>query len=758
MKNLIKFFLVCSLVVNLFAGNKLIDPEIEKKVDDLLSKMTLEEKIGQMNQYSNSFDVTGPIPTSTANLNKYNQIKSGKVGSMLNVVGTKATRKMQELAVENSRLGIPLIFGLDVIHGYKTIFPIPLGEAASWDMVAIEKSARISAIEASASGIHWTFGPMVDICRDPRWGRIMEGAGEDPYLGSQVATARVNGFQGDNLKENNTIAACAKHYAGYGFGQAGRDYNTVDISMKTLRDIVLPPFKACAEAGVATYMNSFNELFGLPATGSELLLRQILKGEWDFQGFVVSDWGSIGEMMEHGVAKDNYDAANLAVHAGSDMDMQSSAYIDNLEKLVKDGKVDGTLIDDAVRRILRIKFQLGLFDDPYLYCNEVRGETLLKHPDHIQAARDVARKSIVLLKNKKDILPLKKDISSIAVIGPLADEKDAPIGNWRAQGEKKSAVSLLEGVKNGVSSETKIYYAQGCKLVESNKFSFDSVPVINQTDRKSFEDAIEIAKKAEVVLLAVGEDAFQSGEASSRANINLPGLQHELIRKIYEVNQNIVLILMNGRPLTISWEAENLPAILETWFLGSESGNAISDVIFGDYNPSGKLPVTFPRVLGQVPIYYNHKNTGRPAKENVKFTSKYIDVDWTPLYPFGYGLSYTEFDYLRLKIESEKISRDGYLNVSVKVKNKGKVAGTEIVQLYIRDLVGSVTRPVKELKGFRKVHLEPGKSKKVEFKISVSQLAFYGNNNEFIVEPGEFEVLVGGNSEDVLKTGFEVVE
>lgn len=734
-------------------GQSLVNPEIEKKIDDLLQKMTLEEKIGQMNQYSSAFDLTGPPPQGGGGRTQYDQIRNGQVGSLLNVIGAAATRQAQQLAVENSRLGIPLIFGLDVIHGYRTMFPIPLGEAASWDLNAIEASSRIAATEAAAAGVQWTFAPMVDICRDARWGRIMEGSGEDPYLGSQIAAARVHGFQGTDLSATDTIAACAKHYAAYGFAQAGRDYNTVDISNATLRNVVLPPFHAAARAGVATFMNSFNEIGGVPSTASHLLQREILKGEWKFEGFIVSDWGSIAELIPHGVAADLKQAAELAVSAGSDMDMEGRAYIANLADLVRSGQVDEKLVDDAVRRILRIKYQLGLFDDPYRYCDTEREKSQILTPEHMAEARDVGRKSIVLLKNESSILPLDRNTKTIAVIGPLAGDKDSPLGSWRAQAVSNSAISLLEGVRAAVGPNTQVLYEVGAPLFNGRP-NFATNLTYNTTDRSGFPAALEAAGKADIVVMGLGENAFQTGEGRSQADIGLKGLQEELLEAVYAKNPNVVVVLMNGRPLTINWMAQNVPGIVEAWHLGSQAGNAIADVLFGDYNPSGKLPATFPRSVGQEPLYYNHKSTGRPGPQPGVFWSHYTDLPNTPLFPFGYGLSYTTFSYSEIELSSPQLSMNGELEVSVTVTNSGKRAGTEVVQLYIRDLVGSRTRPVKELKGFQKVTLEPGASKEVTFTLEPSDLAFYTLARKWAAEPGAFNVYVGTNSVEVREARF----
>jgi beta-glucosidase len=730
----------------------LVNPATEKRIDALLAQMTLEEKIGQLNQYSSPFDLTGPPPSQGGQKQAYDQIRAGAVGSMLNVNGADATRAAQRLAVENSRLKIPLIFGYDVIHGYKTIFPIPLGEAASWDPGAAERSARIAATEAAAAGIHWTFAPMVDIARDARWGRIMEGSGEDPFLGARMAAARVRGFQGTDLSAVDTIAACVKHYAAYGFAEAGRDYHTVDISESTLRNVVLPPFKAAADAGAATFMNSFNEIGGVPATASVHLQRDILKGEWGFKGFVVSDWGSIGEMVPHGYAATLADAARQAITAGSDMDMEARAYVGHLAALVKSGQVDVKLVDEAVRRVLRVKFALGLFDDPYRYSDAGREQAVTLTPANLAAARDVARRSIVLLKNE-GLLPLDPATSSIAVIGPLADDKDTPLANWRGQGAAGSAVSLLEGIKAAVSRTTRVTYAEGAKLVTGPR-NFMAPSVYNTTDRSGFPAAVDAARAADVVVLAVGEDAFQSGEGRSQANLGLKGLQDELLQAIVAVNKKVVVVLMNGRPLAIGHVADAVPALVEGWLLGSQSGHAIADVLFGAYNPSGKLPASFPRTVGQEPLYYGHKNTGRPGPEAGVTWSHYTDVSNDPLYPFGFGLSYSTFTYSAPRLSAPELLAGGRLQVSATVTNTGTRAGTEIAQLYVRDMVGSVTRPVKELKGFERVELGPGQSREVTFTLTPDDLAFYTARGRWEPEPGAFKVLVGGNSRDTKEASF----
>lgn len=728
--------------------------DVDKKVEELLSKMTLEEKIGQLNQYTSRWEMTGPAPAGNSEQQMLDQIKGGMVGSLLNVTGAEATMKAQKLAVENSRLGIPMIFGYDVVHGYKTMFPIPLATAASWDLSAAELSAHTAAIETAASGIHWTFAPMVDISRDARWGRVMEGAGEDPYLGAKMAAAQVRGFQGSDLSADNTIAACAKHFAAYGFAEAGRDYNTVDLSEYTLQNVVLPPFKAAVNEGVATLMNSFNVIGGVPSTANPHLLRDILKGEWNFNGFVVSDWNSVGEMHNHGVAADLKEAAYLAINAGSDMDMEGYSYIAHLKELVDEGRVDVKLIDDAVRRVLRIKYELGLFDDPYKY-SKLDEAGLVYNAENRNAAREVAKKSIVLLKNEGNLLPLKKAGQKIAVIGDLADDKDSPLGSWRAQAITGSAVSLLEGVEAAVTDKNTVSFQQGPVFV-TNQPVFTQHLEYNTTDRKGLSEAVALAKKSNVVVLALGENCFQTGEGRSQTDISLKGLQQELLEAVCAVNKNVVVVLMNGRPLVIDWMAENVPSILECWQLGSEAGNAISDVLFGDYNPSGKLPMSFPRSVGQCPIYYNHFSTGRSEDTHTVFWSHYTDQSNEPLFPFGYGLSYTTFDYSDLKLSANEITADQKLNVSVVVKNTGSVDGEEVVQLYVQDIFGSIARPVKELKGFQKIALKAGESKTVEFELSAADLAFFGADKTWKAEPGDFNLWVGTSSQSGLKAAFKL--
>ncbi|AUC15472.1 beta-glucosidase [Tenacibaculum sp. SZ-18] len=735
--------------------NLMIDTKnetVNEKVSQLLSKMTIEEKVGQMNQYNGFWDVTGPIPKKGNAKKKYDHLRKGWVGSMLNVRGTENVREVQRIAVEETRLGIPLIIGFDVIHGYKTLSPIPIAESASWDLEAIENSARVAAIEASAAGINWTFAPMVDISRDARWGRVMEGAGEDPYLGSKIAQARVKGFQGDDLSKPNTIAACAKHFAAYGFSEAGKEYNTVDIGTATLYNIVLPPFKAAVDKNVRTLMNSFNELNGVPVTGSSFLQREILKGKWNFNGFVVSDWASLNELIAWGHAKDKKEAARIASTAGSDMDMEGNVYIEELTSLVKNGTVKESILDDAVRRILTVKFELGLFDDPFKYCDSTNEKENIGNAKHHEAVLDVAKKSIVLLKNENNLLPLKKEGQQIALIGPLANDKNSPLGSWRLASEDNSAVSVYEGMSKYKGN--KLSFQKGIDLITGNE-AFTQPLTINKTiNDNDIEKAISIAKSADVVVMVLGEHGFQSGEGRSRTELDLPGKQQELLEKVFAVNKNVVLVLNNGRPLAIEWADKNIPAIVEAWQLGTQTGNAVAQVLYGDYNPSGKLPMTFPRNVGQVPIYYNYKSTGRPNREPHVFWSHYTDSENTPLYPFGYGLSYTKFEYSDLTVSSKEINKGNNLTVSVKITNTGGYDGKEVVQLYIRDLFGSITRPVKELKGFELIKIKKGESKTIEFTLNNNELGFFNANGEFVVEPGEFEVFVGGNSTETLKETF----
>ncbi len=704
-------------------------------VDSLVSIMTIEEKVGQLTLYTSDMDQTGAYIRKEYETD----IKDGKVGAIFNAYGAAYTRRLQEMAVNNTRLRIPLLFGYDVIHGQRTIFPMPLAEAASWNLEAIQRSARIAAEEATAEGLHWTFAPMCDIARDPRWGRIVEGAGEDPYLGSLIGAARVKGFQGDDLSQTNTMAACVKHFAAYGAAQAGRDYHSVDMSRMMLREVYLPPYKAALDAGAVTVMSSFNDLDGIPATANKFLMTEVLRDEWHFKGFVVTDYTSIMELLYHGVAADTAEAAELSIKAGIDMDMQSGFFMQELPRLVAEKKVDEKLVDEAVKRILKVKYQLGLFEDPYRYCSEEREKNEIMTPEKLEAARDMARRSIVLLKNEDQLLPLSKSDKKIAVIGPLADSKRDMIGSWSAAGDWTKSVTLLEGIKAKVPN-AKITFAKGCE--------------VDGNDTKGFAEAKRVAQQSDVVILAVGEAYWMSGEAASRSNIDLPGVQQQLVEMIHATGKPVVVVLMNGRPLTINWIDKNVPAILETWLLGTEAGNAIADVIFGDYNPSGKLPVTFPQNVGQIPIYYSMKNTGRPFEADDKYTSKYLDVSNDPLYVFGHGLSYADFEYVAMRLSTEAIHENEVLKIEVELKNKGAYAGEEVVQLYVQDLVGSVTRPVRELKGFKRQWLEPGQSAVVTFELAVKDLAFYKADGTFGAEPGEFRVYAGGSSAAKLSDDF----
>lgn len=713
----------------------------EQRVDSVLRLMTLSEKIGQMNQVSSKEDPTGQLTECS---NEEELIRSGQVGSMLNVVGVERTRHLQEIAVNDTRLHIPLIFALDVVHGYKTISPVPLAESCSWDMDLIEKSARVAAEEATASGIQWTFAPMVDIARDPRWGRVMEGSGEDPYLGSAIAKARVRGFQGTDLSAYNTMAACAKHFVGYGAAEGGRDYNTVDISKQRLRELYLPPFSAAADAGVATFMNSFNEVMGVPATGSTYLVRDILKGEWNFPGVVVSDWGSVAELIPHGVAEDKSDAARLAVTAGCDMDMEGYCYVSSLEKLVREGVVSESLIDDAVRRILRLKFDLGLFDDPYRYCDAEREKAEILSAEHRKVVREMACKSIVLLENREGILPLDNRCKNIGIVGPLADNPDDMLGSWCARGDGKDAIGILQGIKQAVGKGVRIRYAKGCE--------------IEGDDRSGFSEAVQVAENSDVVIVCVGENRFMSGEAASRTRLTLPGVQRELLKAIKETGKPIVLLLSNGRPLVLDWEKENIGTIVECWQLGSEAGNAIADVLFGKYNPSGKLTMSFPYNEGQIPVYYNAKSTGRPYVPNVRYVTRYLDCPNVPLYSFGYGLSYTRFEYGELKLDKDTMFPGEKLRIDVSVANVGNYDGEETVQLYIRDVCSKITRPEKELKGFKKVFLKKGERTNISFELSLSDLEYVLADGSRESDPGLFEVFVGGNPDEVKKAEFILVQ
>ena len=746
MKNIIIFILLLAFSITPVLPLSAQQKTINQKVDSVLSLMTLEEKIGQLNQYNDDWTATGPM---TVKSNMAGLIRAGQVGSMLNSAGTERTRAWQDIAMQ-SRLKIPLLFGQDVIHGYKSTMPVPLAESCSWDMEAMELAARIAATEASACGVHWTFAPMVDITRDPRWGRVMEGAGEDPYLGSKIAAARIKGYQGSTPGAVNSLMACAKHYVAYGAAIGGRDYNSVDMSDRMLWEVYLPPFKASVDAGVGTFMTSFNDINGVPSTANPYLLKDVLKDQWNFDGFVVSDWGSVGEMINHGSVKNDYEAALSAITAGCDMDMESSCYLNNLATLVGEGKVPESMIDDAVKRILKKKFELGLFDDPYKFIDPAREQKELYNPAHTEAARDMARKSIVLLKNENNLLPLSKDLKTIAFIGPLVKAVKENKGFWDNEitgVDSNFIVTQWEGLENKVGKTTNLLYARGCDIVGSSK--------------DGFAEAVDIAKQADVVILSIGEHRAMSGEAKSRSDIGIPGVQEELLEVLLATGKPVVVLINAGRPLVFEYTAAHAPAILYTWWLGCEAGNAIADVLFGDYNPSAKLTMTFPRSVGQIPIYYSHFNTGRPAMndENRFYTSAYIDLSIYPRYEFGYGLSYTTFEYSNLQLSSNQMKGDDKIEASVTIKNTGKYDGDEVVQLYLRDLVGSIVRPVKELKDFQKISLKAGESKTINFTIDKEKLSFYNQKLEWVAEPGEFELMIGASSQDIrLKDKFEVVE
>ncbi len=704
----------------LILATLLAAPASAQNLDSLLARMTLEEKLGQLNLLS---------ANGRASPQQMQLVRAGMLGGLFNVIGAENSGAVQRIAMTESRLKIPLLFGLDVIHGYRTIFPIPLGEASSFDPDAAEATARAAGQEAAAFGINWTYAPMVDIARDPRWGRIAEGSGEDPYLGSLLAAARVRGFQ-------QSIFATAKHFAGYGAAEAGREYNETEISERTMREVYLPPFKAAVDAGVASLMSAFNDIAGVPASGNAWLTDTVLRREWGFTGFVVSDWTSIAELINHGVAGSQAEAGRRALTAGVDMDMQSSIYVDSLAALVRSNRIPMAVVDSAVMRLLRAKMRLGLFRDPY------RARTAPPNAELRAIARRVSGESIVLLKDERSLLPLPKS-GPIAVIGPLADNKEEPLGPWHTQGRGEDVVTVLQGIKSKVPAGTQVLYAQGSG--------------IEDTATAGFAAAVAAARQAKVAVLVLGERGDMSGEAASRSSLGLPGVQEQLLEAVAATGTPVVLVLMNGRPLILEWASDHVPAIVETWFLGVEAGNATADVLFGDVNPSGRLPVTFPRVLGQVPLYYNHRNTGRPPDVNNKYSSKYLDVPVTPRYPFGYGLSYTTFAYSNLKLSAARARASDTITATVTVTNSGSREGTEVVQLYVRDEVGSVSRPVRELKAFRRVALRPAESRTVELRIALRDLWFYGLDMKPVVEPGTFRVFVGANSAEGLEATFECI-
>ena len=730
--------------------------DMDRFIDQLMKKMTLEEKIGQLN-----LPVTGEITTGQAKSSDVaKRIRNGEVGGLFNLKGVERIREVQRQAVEESRLGIPLLFGMDVIHGYDTIFPIPLGLSCTWDMKAIEESARIAAVEASADGISWTFSPMVDVSRDPRWGRVSEGNGEDPFLGAAIARAMIRGYQGKDMSRNDEIMACVKHFALYGASEAGRDYNTVDMSRQRMFNEYMLPYQAAVEAGVGSVMASFNEVDGVPATGSKWLMTDVLRKQWGFDGFVVTDYTGINEMIDHGMG-DQQTVAALALNAGVDMDMVSDAFSGTLKKSVEEGKVSAAAIDAACRRILEAKYKLGLFDDPYKYCDVNRPKKQIFTKEHRAIARKTASESFVLLKNE-GVLPLSKK-GTIAVVGPLANTRSNMPGTWSVAAVLDNAPSLVEGLREVVGDRAKVVTAKGSNLIGDADYEKRATMFgrelhrDNRTDRELLDEALKVAAGADVIVAALGESSEMSGESSSRTNLEMPDVQRALLQELLKTGKPVVLVLFTGRPLVLTWEEEHVPAILNVWFGGSEAAYAISDVLFGDVNPSGKLTATFPQNVGQIPLFYNHKNTGRPLQEGrwfEKFRSNYLDVSNEPLYPFGYGLSYTTFAYSDIHLSSTEMSADGELTATVTVTNTGSRDGAEVVQLYIRDLVGSITRPVKELKGFEKIFLKAGESRKVSFSITPELLKFYNYDLQFVCEPGDFDVMIGGNSRDVKKARF----
>ena len=729
-------------------------------VSSLMSKMTIDEKIGQLNLLTGGEATTGSVVSTDVE----SKIKKGQVGGIFSMASVDRIRKTQELAVTQTRLKIPIIFGMDVIHGYKTMFPIPLGLSCTWDMKLIEASARIAAVEATADGLNWTFSPMVDIARDPRWGRISEGSGEDPYLGAAIARAMVRGYQGADLSANNTLMACVKHFALYGAAEGGRDYNTTDMSRVRMYNEYLSPYKAAIDAGVGSIMTSFNEIDGIPASGNRWLLTDLLRKQWGFKGLVVSDYTSVNEMMDHGMG-DLQTCTALALNAGLDMDMVGEGFLTTLKKSLQEGKVTQKAIDNACRKILEAKYRLGLFDDPYRYCDSDRAASEIFTAAHLQKARETAAQSFVLLKNQDDLLPLKKN-GAIALVGPLADAKENMTGTWSVSADFSKAISLLTGFQNAAGGKARILYAKGSNLtadslLEQRATMFGkSLHRDKRSDSALLKEALSVAAQSDVIVAALGEAAEMSGESASRTNLDIPDVQKKLLKALVKTGKPVVLVLFTGRPLTLVWEQQHVPAILNVWFGGTEAGNAIADVLFGDVNPSGKLTTTFPQNIGQVPLYYNHKNTGRPLPEGQwfqKFRSNYLDVSNDPLYPFGFGLSYTNFSYSDIELSSPTLRGKQKTTASVVVTNTGDRSGKETVQLYIRDMVGSITRPVKELKGFQKIELEPGESKKVEFTISVNDLKFYNSNLQYVAEPGDFKIFIGTNSRDVKEIDFKLL-
>ncbi|MCC6288055.1 MAG: beta-glucosidase BglX [Chitinophagaceae bacterium] len=759
MKSILSILLLLYIVVPVTA-QKASDAKMNAFINGLMQKMTIDEKIGQLNLLTGGEATTGSVVSSGVE----SKIKNGQVGGIFSMSSPARIRKAQEIAVRQTRLKIPVIFGMDVIHGYKTMFPIPLGLSCTWNMNLIERSARIAATEASADGLNWTFSPMVDIARDPRWGRISEGNGEDPYLGSQIAKAMVKGYQGDDLSKNNTIMACVKHFALYGAGEAGRDYNTTDMSRVRMYNEYLPPYKAAVDAGVGTVMTSFNEIDGIPATANKWLFTDLLRKQWGFKGMVVTDYTAVNEMIDHGMG-DLQQVSALALRAGVDMDMVGEGFLTTLKKSLHEGKVTQKEIDEACRRVLEKKYKLGLFDDPYRYCNEERAVKETYNEANRKEARAISAESFVLLKNANNTLPIKK-AGTIALIGPLADNRSNMPGTWSVSADFTKPISVLEGLKQVAGSNAKIVYAKGSNLTEDSLLEQRSTMFgktlgrDNRSDEALLKEALDIAAQADVIVAALGEAAEMTGESASRTDIGIPDVQHTLLKALLKTGKPVVLVLFAGRPMTLVWEQQNVPAILNVWFPGSEAGTSIADVLFGDVNPSGKLSATFPQNVGQIPLYYNHKNTGRPLADGQwfqKFRSNYLDVSNDPLYPFGFGLSYTTFSYSDITLSKNAFKPGEKITASVTVTNTGNITGKEVVQLYIRDLVGSITRPVKELKGFQKIELKAGESKTVSFAITVEDLKFYNSDLKFVAEPGDFKLFIGTNSRDVKEAGFKLL-
>lgn len=759
MKRILSILLLLYIVVPVTA-QKASDAKMNAFISSLIQKMTVDEKIGQLNLLTGGEATTGSVVSSGVEA----KIKNGQVGGIFSMSTPARIRKAQEIAVTQTRLKIPIIFGMDVIHGYRTMFPIPLGLSCTWDMKLIEQSARIAATEASADGLNWTFSPMVDIARDPRWGRVSEGNGEDPYLGSQIAKAMVKGYQGDDLSKNNTLMACVKHFALYGAGEAGRDYNTVDMGRVRMYNEYLPPYKAAVDAGVGTVMTSFNEIDGIPATANKWLFSDLLRKQWGFKGMVVTDYTAVNEMIDHGMG-DLQQVSALALKAGVDMDMVGEGFLTTLKKSLQQGKVTQKEIDDACRRVLEAKYTLGLFDDPYRYCNEERAGKEIYSEANRKEARAISAESFVLLKNASNTLPIKRS-GTIALVGPLADNRSNMPGTWSVSADFTKPISVLEGLKQEAGSNTKIVYAKGSNLtgdslLEQRSTMFGkTLGRDNRSDEALLKEALDVAAQSDVIVAALGEAAEMTGESASRTDIGIPDVQRKLLEALLKTGKPVVLVLFAGRPMTLVWEQQHVPAILNVWFPGSEAGTAIADVLFGDVNPSGKLSSTFPQNVGQIPLYYNHKNTGRPLAEGQwfqKFRSNYLDVSNDPLYPFGFGLSYTTFSYSDITLSKASFKPGEKITASVTVTNTGNITGKEVVQLYIRDMVGSITRPVKELKGFQKIELKAGESKTVLFTITAEDLKFYNSDLKFVAEPGDFKVFIGTNSRDVKDAGFKLL-